>query len=61
MPAFQGKLFVCTATNYSVTSLRTHLREPSHIDFVHEKRHMNVSLEAPTLETLHIVIDSLFL
>jgi hypothetical protein len=40
-----------------------HVREVSHIDFVHEKRHMFVSLETPhpLLETSHIVIDILFL
>ena len=42
------------------------LREASHIDFVHEKRHMFISLETPPstpypLETSHIVIDILFL
>ena len=41
------------------------LREASsHIDFVHEKRHMFVSLETPSphpLEMSHIVIDILFL
>jgi hypothetical protein len=39
------------------------IREASHIDFVHEKRHMFVSLETPhpPLETSHIVIDMSFL
>jgi hypothetical protein len=39
------------------------IREASHVDFVHEKRHMFVSLETPPpppLETSHIVIDILF-
>jgi hypothetical protein len=43
------------------------VREASHIDFVHEKRHMFVSMQTPPppppppLETSHIVIDILFL
>jgi hypothetical protein len=40
------------------------IREASHIDFVHEKRHVRFSEDpqppTPTLETSHIVIDILF-
>ena len=39
----------------------TTFREASHIDFVHEKRHMDVLLETPTpppLEASHTFFDS---
>jgi hypothetical protein len=50
-----------------VPQTKLSVREASHIDFVHEKRHMFVSLETPQppppnppLETSNIVTDILF-
>ena len=38
------RLLLCFVTNLNNTS---YVREASHIDFVHEKRHMDVPLKTP--------------
>ena len=44
----------------NIITMQWSVKEASHIDYVHEKRHMFVSLETPPppLEMSHIVIDS---